>query len=100
MKKVTVVLTSCGRLDLLTKTIESFNKFNTYPITKFIFIDDSGDIKFKKKANKILTSLLKKYDYSLIFNENRQGQIKSVDYAYSMVETPYIFHLEDDWEFY
>ena len=27
MKKVTVVLTSCGRLDLLTKTIESFNKF-------------------------------------------------------------------------
>ena len=36
----------------------------------------------------------------LIFNENRQGQIKSVDYAYSMVETPYIFHLEDDWEFY
>ena len=100
MKKVTVVLTSCGRLDLLTKTIESFNKFNTYPITKFIFIDDSGDIKFKKKANKILTSLLRKYDYSLIFNENRQGQIKSVDYAYSMVETPYIFHLEDDWEFY
>ena len=100
MKKVTVVLTSCGRLDLLTKTIESFNKFNTYPITKFIFIDDSGDIKFKKKANKILPSLLENYDYNLIFNKKRQGQIKSVDYAYSMVETPYIFHLEDDWEFY
>ena len=47
-----------------------------------------------------LFEILRKYDYSLIFNENRQGQIKSVDYAYSMVETPYIFHLEDDWEFY
>ena len=100
MKKVTAVLTSCGRLDLLTKTIESFNKFNTYPIAKFIFIDDSGDKKFKEEANKILSFLLKEYDYSLIFNEKRQGQIKSVDYAYSMVETPYIFHLEDDWEFY
>ena len=66
MKEVTVVLTSCGRLDLLTRTIESFNKFNTYPITKFLLIDDSGDKKFKEEANKILSSLLKEYDYSLI----------------------------------
>jgi len=100
MKEVTVVLTSCGRLDLLTRTIESFNKFNTYPITKFLLIDDSGDKKFKEEANKILSSLLKEYDYSLIFNKKRQGQIKSIDYAYNLVETQYIFHLEDDWKFY
>jgi len=28
------------------------------------------------------------------------GQIKSIDKAYSMVDTEYIFHCEDDWEFY
>lgn len=28
------------------------------------------------------------------------GQIAAIDYAYSRVETPYIFHLEDDWDFY
>lgn len=30
----------------------------------------------------------------------RGGQIAAIDYAYSHVATPYIFHLEDDWEFY
>ena len=30
--QVTVVLTSCGRADLLKKTIETFLQFNTYPI--------------------------------------------------------------------
>ena len=28
------------------------------------------------------------------------GQIAAIDYAYSRVGTPYVFHLEDDWEFY
>jgi hypothetical protein len=28
------------------------------------------------------------------------GQITAIDYAYSRIKTPYIFHLEDDWFFY
>jgi hypothetical protein len=27
------------------------------------------------------------------------GQIKAIDMVYMWVETPYIFHFEDDWEF-
>lgn len=100
MKEVTVVLTSCGRLDLLSKTIKSFNEYNTYPISKFIIIDDSGDESIHEEADKLLPALLEQYDHFVIFNNKRQGQIKSIDDAYSLVKTPYVFHLEDDWEFY
>ena len=30
----------------------------------------------------------------------RVGQIRLIDQAYARVDTPFIFHLEDDWEFY
>ena len=92
-KKVTVVLTSCNRLDLLNETIQSFHKFNTYPIEEFIIIEDSTD----KKAIQYLKENYS--DYTLIFNEERIGTFKSIDKAYSQVNTPYVFHLEDDWKF-
>ena len=92
-KKVTVVLTSCNRLDLLDNTIKTFHKFNTYPIEEFIIIEDSTD----EKAIQYLKENYK--DYTLIFNEKNIGDFKSIDKAYSQVKTPYIFHLEDDWEF-
>ena len=94
MSKVSVVLTSCGRPHLLEPTINSFNKYNTYPIEEFIIIDDSGDL----PTQGFIKSQYPKYTH--IFNSTRIGQIKSIDKAYSQVKTPYIFHLEDDWEFY
>jgi hypothetical protein len=39
---VTLVLTSCGRQDLLERTLDSFFVYNTYPIREFIVIED-GD---------------------------------------------------------
>lgn len=41
IRGATVVLTSAGRLDLLQKTLESFQQHNTYP-TQGILIEDSG----------------------------------------------------------
>jgi len=40
MKEVTVVLTACNRADLLEKTLDSFFEMNTYPLKRFIIIDD------------------------------------------------------------
>jgi glycosyltransferase involved in cell wall biosynthesis len=93
MEEVSIVITSCGRPDLLEKTIESFLLHNTYPIKKWIITEDSGT----KNINKHLED---KYPTFLWLSGDHLGQIKSIDKAYSHVETEYIFHLEDDWETY
>lgn len=91
---VSVVLTSCGRPDLLKRTIDSFNKYNTFPVNQFIIVEDSGN-----KA--ICNELRLKYpEYTLILNERNIGLIASIDKGYSFVNSPFIFHCEDDWEFY
>lgn len=95
MKEVTLVITSCNRLDLLTKTIASFEKFNTYPIKKGIIIEDSG---IKSVHEDLLAMFGDRY--KIIFNETPLKQIGSIDRAYSHVDTEYIFHCEDDWQFY
>jgi len=94
-KEVTLIITSCNRLDLLKRTIVSFEKFNTYPIKEAIIIEDSG----KTKVNDQLNQLYGK-KYKIIFNTPPLKQIGSIDRAYKEVNTEYIFHCEDDWEFY
>lgn len=89
---VTVVLTSCGRPDLLKKTIDSFFQNNTYPVKKFIIVEDSG--------NPSQFDFLKEYPVEVIYNPENIGQIKSIVKAYAIVDTEYIFHCEDDWQFY
>jgi hypothetical protein len=93
--KVTLAITSCGRMDLLEKTLISFFKFNTYPIDKTIIIEDSGSQFDQKRIAKIIPSR-----YAFIINKKNIGQIKSIDKIYKKITTPYIFHCEDDWEFY
>lgn len=98
MDKITFVLTSCGRLDLLEKTLDTFFKFNNSPIERYIVTEDSADKDVFEKCKE----LNKKYENRIEFhfNETKLGQTKSIDRAYSSIITPYIFHCEDDWEFY
>ena len=99
MDKITLVLTSCGRNDLLEKTLDSFFKWNTYPIDRYIITEDSADPKVFEECERLNRE---KYENKLefIFNYEKLGQSTSIDKAYSMVETEYIFHCEEDWEFY
>ena len=92
---VTVVLTSCGRPDLLAKTLDSFFEYNTYPIDDFIVMEDGtepsslgGDAKYSSRGIRWLST------------GRRSGQMAAIDRAYGLVKTEYIFHCEDDWEFY
>ena len=91
---VTAVLTSCGRHHLLQQTLDSFIAYNTFPLVDLIIVED-GDA----PAEHLRT----RYDglsLNWIATGERVGQIAAIDYAYSRVTTPYIFHLEDDWSFY
>lgn len=96
---VTCCLTSAGRFDLLEKTLESFFRCNTYPISEWIISEDNdfdGDIltnihnTFYKYAPK---------DMPLAVIMGKVGQIKSLDRMYKMINTNWFFGLEEDWLF-
>ncbi|MGE0409428.1 MAG: glycosyl transferase family 2 [Amphiplicatus sp.] len=89
----TFVLTSCGRFDLLARTLQSFYAHVDLPPAAAIVIEDSGD----RAVEDVVRPLGR--DIAILINDPRLGQMKSIDRAYQKVETPYIFHCEDDWEF-
>jgi len=93
MNKVSVVVTTCNRDDLLEKTINSFTVSNNYPIDEYIFVNDCGN------SIKELVESFKLENYKIINNNEKKGQLLSIDIGYSVVENEYIFHLEDDWMF-
>lgn len=92
---VTLVVTSCGRFDLLAKTLASFDAFNTTPIREVFITEDSGD----KAVEGCIPEHWREHTTYFV-NEPRLGQLRSIDLAYSHVKTPWIFHCEDDWAFY
>jgi glycosyltransferase involved in cell wall biosynthesis len=89
---VTVVLTSCGRQDLLERTLDSFIKYNHYPISEFIVVEDG-------EKNETLEVRYSDYNIKWLSTGKRVGQIAAIDIGYREVQTEYIFHCEDDWEF-
>jgi len=94
-KEVTLFITSCGRPQLLRKTLESFVKYNTYPIKEVILCEDSGIPNIVDFAKNILP-----YPVIFCYNEIRMGQMKTIEKYTQMIKTPYVFHLEDDYEFF
>lgn len=95
INKITFALTSCGRPDLLEKTMDSFFMYNTYPIEKYIISEDSCIV----GINDNLINKYKDKNIEWIFNQERTGQIKTIDNMYSKIDTEYIFHCEEDWLF-
>jgi hypothetical protein len=92
-KEITFALTSCGRPDLLERTIDSFMDKNNYPIARYKVIEDSA-------VKGVNNHLIEKYPFiEWIHNEKQLGQSASIDILYSDIETEYIFHCEDDWKF-
>jgi len=90
---VTATITSCGRFDLLKRTIESFIRTAGTGVNIKVY-DDSA---VKEQQEKIINTYGKTFD--LYLGEERKGQAFALDFLYSKVETPWLFHMEDDWEF-
>ena len=72
-REVTLFITSCGRPELLKKTLISFVKNNTYPIKEVILCEDSGIIGCVDFTKDILP-----YETVFCYNETRLGQIKTI----------------------
>ena len=107
---INVIILSCGRWYELSKTIESFEKYNTYKfIRKKIVMDDCLDMDGLNHMQ------LKYSSHGYIFlhtttPRNKNYSKTSARAAWSLYEgltkycndsdVKYVFHLEDDWEFY
>ena len=91
---VTVVITSCGRQDLLAQTLDSFLEWNTYPVAAVIVIEDGPP-----ERNRALEERYRHQRFAWLSTGARVGQIAAIDMAYAAVATDYIFHCEDDWIF-
>ena len=94
MPAYSVVITSCGRFDLLRATIASLLPHLEVRPAKIIIVEDSCDT--------AVADAVQGFDgeFEILVNPVKLGQIASIDRAYDLIETPYIFHCEDDWEFF
>ncbi|HEY0266889.1 MAG TPA: glycosyltransferase [Rhizomicrobium sp.] len=89
---ITVIVTSCNRHDLLARALESFRAHETEGRIARILVAEDGDAD--------PSSVCARFGAEHFRTGERLGQIKLIDRAYARVDTPYIFHLEDDWEFH
>lgn len=88
---ITVVVTSCNRHDLLARTLESFRDHETEGRVARILVAEDGDAD--------PSAVCARFGAESFRTGERVGQIRLIDQAYAQVTTPFIFHLEDDWEF-
>ena len=93
-RRVTAVVTSCGRHDLLVQALHSFFAANTHAETRMIVVED-GD----QDPDDSVKAAFAGRPVEWINTGGRIGQIRAIDLAYSQVRTPYVFHMEDDWAF-
>jgi hypothetical protein len=93
--EITLVVTSCGRFELLSGTLKSFDVFNTAPIREIFITEDCG----KEEVRNCLPEHWREHT-TFFINHPQLGQLSSIDLAYEHVQTPWIFHCEDDWAFY
>jgi len=92
---ITMVITSCGRQDLLKETLNSFEEFSPNTLDELIIVEDGPT------SNEFVKEILTSVPKITLLNSpvERRGQLLNIEWAYSLVTTPYIFHCEDDWKF-
>ncbi len=96
---VTFTMTTCKRYDLFEKSLNSFINCCTdiHLIDRWICIDDNSST-----SDRIL--MQDKYPFmEFIFKDSSEkGHAQSMNKLYTLdqITTPWIFHMEDDWQFY
>lgn len=91
----TIVLTSCDRPKFLERTLNSITACDLKGIKRIIVIEDSTN----REIEGVVSKCLQSFPHLFLQNEQNIGQIASIDRAYAHIDTPYIFHCEEDWLF-
>lgn len=101
-ENVTLTMTTCKRFNLFEKTVKTFaeNCEDLDLITNILCVDDNSSPEDCRKINDLLVSLFPDKKIELICKTFRdKGLGQSMNMIWNRVDTRYIFHLEDDWEF-
>ena len=90
---IDVTITACNRPDLLMQTLGSFLKYADLPLGKIYVHEDSGIEGVNDSVKTVFPEVV------FIEPKEKKGQIISIDTLMSMVKTPYLISLEEDWLF-
>lgn len=93
---VTFTITTCKRFDLFRTTMDSFLNSCTDAdlIDRWICVDDNSSPGDRERMREM-------YPFFEFYfkSEDEKGHSRSMNILRSMVLTPYVFHMEDDWKF-
>ncbi|WP_068086553.1 glycosyltransferase [Polycladidibacter stylochi] len=92
-KSIALCITSCGRKNVLEKTLDSFMPYHSGSFSEKYLVEDAGSVDIAQYMKKAYP------DVKVLLNNEQLGQMKSIDKMYSLVKSEYIFHGEDDWLF-
>lgn len=94
------LLTSCGRHDLLEKTLDSFNlNQKKYDGDSIIVQDNSGKSMPDFLEQKSMGSNFRWCEYLSLDPDYIKDQHQNIEYFLKGEEDKYYLHLEDDWSF-
>ena len=94
---VTFTVTTCKRFDLFEKTMNSFINccLDLLNIDRWLVVDDNSSEEDRTK----MKNLYPFCEFVFKSPENK-GHAVSMNIIRTMVKTPYILHMEDDWKFF
>ena len=95
-KKISFSVTTCKRLDLFIRTMNSFINCcqDILLIDEYICVDDNSTEKDREEMKKLYPF------FKWIFKTPEQkGHVESMNMIIQNVKTDYLIHLEDDWLF-
>jgi GR25 family glycosyltransferase involved in LPS biosynthesis len=94
---ITFTITSCKRYDLFCRTMNSFTNCckDIHLIDEWFCIDDNSSEEDREKMQK-------EYPFFTFYfkTSEEKGHPQSMNIIRNHVSTPYIFHMEDDWQFF
>lgn len=93
---ITFTITTCKRVSLFKQTMNSFLSccLDKHLIKEWICVDDNSD-ECDRREMEVLYPFFK-----FVFKKPEdKGHSRSMNIILSMVKTPYLFHMEDDWKF-
>lgn len=95
-----LVITTDGRPGVLQRTLEAFDRRVSPRPAEVLIVDDSGDSAYHRYLEALVND--RGVGWRALFHRDRQGFCRTVADAWEQAahaSSPWIFHLEDDFEF-